>query len=101
MPVVIDMNASNPAEAAAVASDTGAFAKNVAGAASATHSPVTRLGEAAAAVKVGARVVPAAWRLVRRRPWSAGLGLLALFAGAYLLVPRLRAAQRERVLRPP
>jgi len=92
--VVIAMNSSSPAEAAAVASDTGALAKNVAGAASASHSPLARLGEAAAAAKVGARIVPALWRLVRRRPWSAGLGLLAVIAGVYLIAPRLRSIQR-------
>jgi len=95
------MNASSPAEAAAVASETGDLAKNVAGAASAAHSPLKRLGEAAAAAKVGAQVIPAAWRLLRRRPWSAGLGLLALVAGACLLVPRLRSTRRVRVLRLP
>lgn len=98
---MIDMKASSPAEAAAVASDTGALAKNLAGAASASHSPVTRFWEAAAAAKIGTKIVPAAWRLIRRRPWSAGLGVVALIAGVYLLAPRLRPTQRGRVLRPP
>lgn len=101
MPVVIDMSSSSPAEDAAVASETGVLAKNVAGAASAAHSPIKRLGEAAAAAQIGARVIPAVWRLLRRSPWSAGLGLVALAAGAYLLVPRLRSNQRLRVPRPP
>lgn len=85
------MNEPSAPDSAAVAAETGAFAKNVAGAASGSHSMLERAGEAVAAVKLGSRVIPAAWRFARRRPWAASLATLVLLGAAVVILPRIRA----------
>jgi hypothetical protein len=94
------MNAPEHAEPAAVVSDTGAFVKDVAGAVGGSHSTLERVGETAAAVKLGVRIIPAAWQFAKRRPLSASLALVALAAAAYLILPGVRAWRRDRAAGP-
>ena len=76
------MNASSGASAR-VASASGALAGKVASAADPGRSTVGRLVDAAAAVQLAARVVPGAWRFLRRYPFSATLIILGLAGAAY------------------
>jgi hypothetical protein len=86
------MNAPrSPAKSAKTASGNGGLAEHVAGAASASHSTLGRLGEAAVAVELGSRMIPAVWRFAKRRPMGASLLLLGLFGVAYLILPRVRS----------
>lgn len=89
------MNESSSTDSAAVASETGALAKNLGGAASSSHSVVGRLGEAVAAAKIGSKVLPAAWRTAKRQPLIASLATLLLVGAAFMLLPRIRPAQRN------
>jgi hypothetical protein len=68
-----------------VASDTGAFVQKAAGAAAPSGSMVGRVVDTAAAAKVGARLIPAAWRMIKRYPLGTSLIIIGLVAAASLL----------------
>ncbi len=84
-----------PRDSADMLSDTGALAKHAAGAANDSRSTLERVGETAAAIKLGSRILPAAWRFAQRRPWSASVAILAILGAVYLILPRVRSAQRD------
>ncbi len=65
---------------AQMASDAGALAENVAGAARPSSSTLGRLGKTVAAVKIGARLIPTGWRLLKRYPVGSSLVIVALGA---------------------
>ena len=80
-----------------VAQDSGAFAEKIAGAANPTRSTLGRVTEAAAAVKLGARVLPAAWRLFVRYPVRASVVVFTLASLAYLMRPPAQTGRRGRL----
>jgi len=67
------------------ASEAGAFVEKAAGAAQPSTSTLGRVGAAATAVKLGARLVPAAWRLLKRYPVASALGAAGLIWAVYLM----------------
>jgi hypothetical protein len=56
---------------AKAASDTGNLVRNVAGAAAPSKSSLSRIVDTVAAAKVGAKLLPGAWRMFKRHPWGA------------------------------
>jgi len=68
-----------------VAADTGAFVQKMTHAAAPSRSMVGRVVDMAAATKVGARLLPAAWRLAKRHPLGASLVIVGLVSAAFLL----------------
>ena len=77
------MNTQDSGEAAEVAAQTGSFAEKVAAARSPARTTLGRIGEGAAAVKLGARLLPAFWRFIRRHPVGGPVALLAVLGVAY------------------
>jgi hypothetical protein len=77
----------NPAESARTTSDTGAFVAKAADAATPSNSVVGRVGAAASAVSIGARLLPTGWRMLRRYPLAATVAIAGLVCVAYLVRP--------------
>jgi hypothetical protein len=72
--------AGHPAE---LASDTGARAEYGAGAANPVKSTLSQIRDTAVAVKLGAQLLPAGWRLFKRYPMSSALVVLAVVWTVY------------------
>lgn len=83
----METNAAGADHPAHTASNTGAFMETAAGAADPSRSILRRLGAAASAVKLGADLLPAGWRLVRRYPVASTLALAGLAVALYLTRP--------------
>lgn len=70
-------------EAAEAAAQTGAFVEKVAAAGSPARATLGRIGKGAAAAKLGARVLPALWRFIKRHPVGGPVALVAVLGVAY------------------
>ena len=81
------MNSSNLREGAQVASNAGSMVEKVTTAADSSSSVLGRIGATAAAVRVGARLLPATWRFFKRYPVVSSLLLVAVIGVAYLSRP--------------
>ncbi len=79
------MGSRNEKEPAQVASDTGSFVSNVAGAVNPARPALGRLSDTAAAVTLGPRLLSSAWRLFKRHPLSVSVAGVALVWAAYSL----------------
>jgi len=79
------MTSQDAAEAAEVTAKTGSFVEKVAAAGSPERATLGRIGKAAAAVQLGARVLPAFWRFVKRHPVGGSVAVAALVGVAYLM----------------
>src|SRR3569833_999360 len=77
------MTIRDSSEAAEVAAQAGSFTEKAAAAGSPARGTLSRLGKGAAAVKVGARLLPAFWRFVRRHPVGGSMAIVALVGVAY------------------
>lgn len=75
------------AQAARTASDAGALVESAIGAATPTNSVLGRVGAAAAAVQIGARLLPVGWRMLKRYPFAASLAIAGLVYASYLARP--------------
>jgi len=87
-------HADRPAE---VASDTGNLVENVASAAAPSRSSLGRVIDTAVAVKVGARLLPGAWRLFKRHPWGSALVIVGLASAVRLLLAEGTPSHRKPV----
>ena len=79
---------------AQTASHAGAFVQSVAGVANPSKSALGRVAAAVSAAKLGARVLPAGWRLVKRYPVASAVTVAALVGLVYLTRP-MRMRPRE------
>jgi hypothetical protein len=77
------MTTQDAAEAANVTAQAGSFVEKAASAGAPDGGTLARLGKGAAAVKIGARLVPTFWRFMKRHPVSGSLALVALVGAAY------------------
>jgi len=85
------MTTQGATEAADVAAKTGSFVEKVASAGSPERAALGRIGKGAAAVQIGARLIPAAWRFVKRHPMGGSVAIAALVWVAYMM--RMDAAK--------
>lgn len=85
------MTTSSLDESAQTASDASAFVQKAAHVSDGSKSVIGRVGATASAVSLGARLLPAALRFLRRYPVA---GTLAV-AGAVLVVYALRSRDTE------
>ncbi len=85
------MTTQGAGEAADVAAKTGSLVEKVASAGSPERATLGRIGKGAAAVQIGARLVPAAWRFLKRHPMGGSVAIAALFWVAYMM--RMDAAK--------
>lgn len=69
--------------AAQVAASVGNLSERTAGAANPSRSMLGRISDAAAAVTLARRVLPTAWRLLRRYPLLFTLGAAATLSAVY------------------
>jgi hypothetical protein len=79
------MTTQDAAEAADAAAKAGSFVEKVASAGSPERATLARIGKSAAAVELGARILPAAWRFMKRHPVGGSVALAALVGVAYLM----------------
>lgn len=79
------MNTLNPGEAAQVAADAGAFVEKVASAGNPDSASLARLGKGVGALQLGARLLPAGLRFIKRHPVTGSMAIVALIGGAYWL----------------
>lgn len=77
------MTTQDAAETADVAAQAGSFVEKVASAGSPDHGALGRVGKSVAAVRIGARLLPALWRFVKRHPVGGSVALVALVGVAY------------------
>jgi hypothetical protein len=75
-----------------VAEEAGAFARKAARADGSAHSTLGRIAQTAGAVRLGARLLPVAWRLFRRYPVISCL----VVAGAMVALTRSSARMTVR-----
>ncbi|MDB6092390.1 MAG: hypothetical protein JWN85_5174 [Gammaproteobacteria bacterium] len=80
-------------KSAQTASDAGAFVDKAARVAKPANSTLGRVGAAASAVRLGARLLPAGWRLFKRYPLVSTLAVTGLIWGVYLTRPRRLSAR--------
>jgi len=89
------MNTPEAGDPAKLASDTGAWPQKGAGAAvNPAKSALSRVGDTAAAVKLGAQLLPAGWRLFKRYPMSSALVVLAVVSTVYSTRPHRTSTYR-------
>ncbi len=81
-------------QSAQTASEAGAFVEKAAGAAAPTNSMLGRVGAAVSAVQIGARLLPAAWRFMKRYPVASSLTIAGLIWAAYTMRPNARSSER-------
>jgi hypothetical protein len=74
--------ADNPQKAA---SDAGDLIQSVGGAADPATSTLGRVGGTLAAARIATRVLPAAWRFIKRHPVNATLAIVAVASAIYLI----------------
>jgi len=86
------MNTSEVGDRAQVAADAGSMVEKVSHAANASDSVLGRVGATAAAVRIGARLLPATWRFFKRHPAVGSLLLAAVIGAAFLARPTSRSA---------
>lgn len=79
------MTTQDAAEAADVTAKAGSMVEKVAAAGSPERATLGRIGKAAAAVQLGVRVLPAAWRFVKRHPLGGSMAIAAFIGVAYLV----------------
>jgi hypothetical protein len=72
-------------QSAKTTSEAGAFVEKAAGAATPTNSMLGRVGAAASAIKIGARLLPAAWRLMKRYPVASSFVIAGALWAAYAM----------------
>jgi hypothetical protein len=87
----MNMNQDDVRASARTVSDAGAAVERVAGATSASHSTIGRVGMAISAIKLGARLLPAGVRLIKRYPVASAVAIAGL---VWVLYSR-RAAGRS------
>jgi hypothetical protein len=63
---------------AKTASDTGSLVERAVGATDPAHSALGRVADTAAAVRLGAQLLPKGWRLFKRYPVSSAVVIVAL-----------------------
>lgn len=83
--------------AAKVASDSGALLQNMVSATTPSRSMFGRAADTAAAAKVGVQLLPAAWRLFKRRPLTISLIALGFVSAAYLMPRAARLREKKLV----
>jgi hypothetical protein len=81
----MSMNTSTNDESAQTASDAGAFVQKAAHVGDGSSSAIGRVGAAASAVSVGARLLPAGMRLLRRYPIAGTLVVAGIALAIYSL----------------
>jgi hypothetical protein len=82
-------------QSAQTASQAGAFVEKAAGAAAPSNSMLGRVGAAASAIKIGAKLLPGAWRMMKRYPVTSSLAIAGLlWAATYAMGPRARRSLR-------
>lgn len=79
------MNTQDAGEAADVAAKTGSLVEKVASAGSPARATLGRIGKGAAAVQLGARLFPAAWRFLKRHPMGGSVAIAALVWVGYMM----------------
>ena len=79
------MNTQDSGEAAEAAAKAGSFVEKAAAAGSEDRGTLSRLGKGAAAVQLGARLLPAFWRFIKRHPLGGSVAIVALVGVAYLV----------------
>ena len=79
------MTTQDAAQAADVAAKAGSFVEKVASAGSPERTTLGRIGKTAAAVQLGARLLPALWRFIRRHPVGGAVAIAAVAGVAYLV----------------
>jgi hypothetical protein len=77
------MTTQDAGEAAEVTAKAGSFVEKVAAAGSPERGTLGRIGKSAAAVKLGASLLPAVWRFVRRHPVGGSLAIVTLVGVAF------------------
>ncbi len=78
------MDPENVGHSARAVSDAGAFVERAAHATRSSNSSFARVGAAVSAVRLGARLLPAARRLFRRHPLAGTLLVVGVIGGLYL-----------------
>ncbi len=68
-------------------SDAGAFVEQTARATTPDHSMLGRVVEAVSVIRLGARLLPAGWRMFKRYPLTSTLGVVGLMLAVYLMRP--------------
>jgi len=79
------MTTQGAAQAADVAAKAGSFVEKAASAGSPGHATLGRIGQTAGAVQLGARLLPAFWRFIKRHPVGGAVAIAALAGVAYLV----------------
>jgi hypothetical protein len=79
------MNTGASDESAQTAADAGAFVQKAARVGDGSSSVIRRVGAAASAVSVGARLLPAGLRFLRRYPIAATLVVAGIALAVYSL----------------
>jgi hypothetical protein len=79
------MTSQNAAEAADVAAKAGSLVEKVASAGSPARATLGRIGKSAAAVQLGARLLPGFWRFIKRHPVGGPVAVAALVGVAYMI----------------
>lgn len=77
------------------ASDTGSLAEKTVRAADPAHFALGRVADAAAAVKLGAQLLPKCWGLFKRYPVSSAVLVLALVWTIYSIRPHAHQVTGE------
>ncbi len=79
------MATQDTAEAANVAAKAGSFVEKVASAGSPEGTTLGRIAKSAAAVQLGARLLPGIWRFIKRHPIGGSVAIAALAGVAYMM----------------
>jgi hypothetical protein len=93
------MTTQDATEAADVAAQTGSFVEKVASAGSPERATLGRIGKSAAAVKIGARLLPALWRFIKRHPVGGSVAIAALVGVTYWIRTDYARDRRPLTLR--
>lgn len=79
------MTTQDAAETADVAAKAGSLVEKVASAGSPARATLGRIGKSAAAVQLGARLLPGLWRFIKRHPVGGSVAIVALAGVAYMI----------------
>jgi hypothetical protein len=88
---VMSTNPDDLLESARTASDVGSFVEHAAHAAGGASSRVGRIAAAVSGIKLGAKLLPAAMRAMKRYPVMSALALAGVVWAAY----SMRSAQKS------
>ena len=79
------MATQDAAETADVAAKAGSLVEKVASAGSPERATLGRIAKSAAAVQLGARILPGFWRFIKRHPVGGSVAVVALAGVAYMM----------------